>query len=126
MTDTTRTTVTLEQSYMDLVEKLVGVYGATKAQVISRIVQHFFDNSQNFALINDLKIRKRNLDLSKDDIVKEKIKNYLKIYPKGRTIDEFKEDISKSFKIEPEYIIDHLIEWIEKFNLKQEDGIISL
>ena len=37
MTDTTRTTVTLNKSYMSLIDELVDVFGATKAQVISNI-----------------------------------------------------------------------------------------
>ncbi len=35
MTETSRTTVTLNNSYMKLVEELVDVFGATKAQVIT-------------------------------------------------------------------------------------------
>ena len=59
MTETSRTTVTLNNSYMKLIEELVDVFGATKAQVISNIVEYFFNDSKNDPLLEKLRARKR-------------------------------------------------------------------
>ena len=59
MTETSRTTVTLNNSYMKLVQELVDVFGATKAQVISSIVEYFFNDNHNDALLEKLRSRKR-------------------------------------------------------------------
>jgi hypothetical protein len=59
MTETTRTTVTLNKSYMKLIEELVDVFGTTRAQVINNIVEYFFNDSNNDALLEKLRTRKR-------------------------------------------------------------------
>ena len=78
MTETTRTHVTLEKSYMDLVEELVDVYGTTKAQVISNIVQHFFNDSKNDLFLEKLRARKRKIKPPDQIVIEEKIRKYLK------------------------------------------------
>ena len=59
MTDTARVHITLETIYMELVEDLIDIFGATKAQVISNIVQRFFTESINDNFISKLKEMKR-------------------------------------------------------------------
>ena len=39
MTDTSRATVTLDRSLMNLIDEIVGVLGATRPQVINNIVE---------------------------------------------------------------------------------------
>jgi hypothetical protein len=113
MTETTRTTVTLNKSYMKLVEELVDVFGATKAQVISNIVEYFFNDNKNDPLLEKLRVRKRRekapdkLDLDK------RIRKYLK------TADKIPFEIFiDHLKLDPEFVIDHLDEWAELYKFR--------
>jgi len=72
MTETTRTTVTLTPNYMDKIEELVGAFATTKAQVISKIVEKFFDSPENLALIENLRKEKKKKE---DQRIKEEAKN---------------------------------------------------
>jgi hypothetical protein len=120
MTETTRTTVTLNKSYMKLIEELVDVFGATRAQVISNIVEHFFNDSRNDALLEKLRERKRKerppekLDL---DI---RIKKYLKRANKVPF-----EIFIKHLKLDTDYVIENLNEWGEKYNFVLVDNKIT-
>ena len=119
MTDTTRTTVTLTTSIMDLVEDLVGVFGATRAQVISNIVDYFLNDSKNFSLLKELRKRKRKLKHPEDIIIEHKINILLKGANKV-PLDSFLNylDIEESYFYEKNHI------WSQKFKYYLEDNKI--
>ncbi|MFX1393822.1 MAG: hypothetical protein ACFFAH_09635 [Promethearchaeota archaeon] len=119
MTDTARAHVTLEKSYMDLVEELVDVFGATKAQVISNIVQHFFNDNKNDAFLDKLRTRKRKIKPPDKLKIDERIKRYLKRadnIPLDVFIDHLKLDI--------DFVIDNIEEWGIKFKFLLIDNKI--
>ena len=119
MTDTARAHVTLENSYMDLVEELVDVFGATKAQVISNIVQHFFNDNTNDAFLQKLRTRKRKIKPPDKSKIDEIIKRYLKRadnIPLEVFIDHLKLDL--------DFVIDNLEEWGIKFKFLLIDNKI--
>jgi hypothetical protein len=111
MTDTARTHVTLEKSYMELVEELIDVFGATKAQVISNIVQHFFNESKNDAFLEKLRARKRKVKPPDSSEINEKIIEYLK-----RADNIPFEVFINHLKLDPNFVVEHLNEWGEKHN----------
>ncbi|MFX0000703.1 MAG: hypothetical protein ACFE9Q_05715 [Candidatus Hodarchaeota archaeon] len=111
MTETTRTTVTLNKSYMKLIEELVDVFGATKAQVINNIVEYFFNDSNNDPLLNKLRARKRK-DTPPDEYdLDSRIKKYL-----NRADKIPFEVFIDHLKLDAEFVINHLDEWGEKYN----------
>ena len=111
MTETARTTVTLNKSYMRLVEELVDVFGATKAQVISNIVEYFFNDSKNDPLLEKLRERKRKEILPNKEELGNKIRNYLKKADKI-PFDVFVDHL----KLDTEFLINNLNELSEKYN----------
>ncbi len=119
MTDTTRTTVTLTTSIMNLVDDLVGVFGATKAQVIGNIVEYFLNDSKNFTLLNELRKRKRKLKHPEDHILENKINTLLKGANKI-PLDSFLNylEIEESFFYEKNHI------WSQQFKYYLEDNKI--
>ena len=119
MTDTTRTTVTLTTSIMDLVEDLVGVFGATKAQVIGNIVEYFLNDSKNFTLLNELKKRKMKLKPPDYQVIEKKITLLLKGANKI-PLDSFLKflEIGESLFYEKNHI------WSHKFKYYLEDNKI--
>ena len=110
MTETSRTTVTLNNSYMKLVEELVDVFGATKAQVISNIVEYFFNDSHNDALLEKLRARKRKENPPEKAEINEKIRKYLKIADKI-PFDVFIDHLN----LDTEFVINQLDDWGEKY-----------
>ncbi|MBD3193805.1 MAG: hypothetical protein GF317_02040 [Candidatus Lokiarchaeota archaeon] len=119
MTETKRTTVTLSKTYMDLIEDLIGVYGRTQAAVISNIVQHFFNNSSNFPLLEELRSRKKKKPDKKD--IELKIQKVLKGV-KSIQLDHFLEYL----KIDRNFFFDNIEEWKEKFKFQLDyDKIIK-
>ncbi|MFX1365156.1 MAG: hypothetical protein ACFFCE_18025 [Promethearchaeota archaeon] len=119
MTETTRTTVTLNKSYMKLITELVDVFGATKAQVISNIVEYFFNDSKNDPLLEKLRARKRKENPPESLDLDKRIRRYLKSadkIPFNVFIDHLKLDI--------EFVIDHLDEWAEKYDFMYIDNKI--
>ena len=119
MTETTRTTVTLNKSYMKLVEELVDVFGATKAQVISNIVERFFNDSKNDPLLEKLRARKRKEKLPDKIDLDNRIRNYLKRADKI-PFEVFLEHL----KLDTDFVINHLDEWGEKYNFMFTDNKI--
>jgi len=116
MTETTRTTVTLNKSYMKLVEELVDVYGATKAQVIGNIVENFFNNSSNDSLLEKLRARKRKEHPPDPIEIDTRIKKYLKI------VDKIPFNIFvEHLKLDEDFVVNHLDEWGKKYNFKVID-----
>jgi len=113
MTETTRTTVTLNKSYMKLIEELVDVFGATKAQVISNIVEYFFNDNKNDPLLEKLRIRKIKEKVPSKEDLDNKIRNYLKMADKI----PFNVFINH-LKLDSDFVINHLDEWGEKYNFK--------
>ncbi|MFX0188067.1 MAG: hypothetical protein ACFE8A_10050 [Candidatus Hodarchaeota archaeon] len=119
MTDTARTHVTLEKSYMELVEELIDVFGATKAQVISNIVQLFFNESKNDALLEKLRARKRKIKPPDSSEINEKITEYLK------RADNIPFDVFVNhLKLDPNFVVEHLNEWGEKHDFMFIDNKI--
>ncbi len=110
MTETSRTTVTLNNSYMKLVKELVDVFGATKAQVISNIVEYFFNDSHNDSLLEKLRARKRKENPPEKAEINEKIKKYLKIADKI-PFNVFVDHLN----LDTQFVINQLDEWGEKY-----------
>ncbi len=110
MTETSRTTVTLNNSYMKLVKELLDVFGATKAQVISNIVEYFFNDSHNDALLEKLRVRKRKENPPEKAEINEKIRKYLKIADKI-PFDVFVDHLN----LDTEFVINQLDDWAEKY-----------
>ena len=111
MTDTARIHVTLENSYMELVNELVDVYGTTKAQVISNIVQHFFNDSKNDLFLEKLRTRKRKIKPPDEVEIEVKIRKYLK------SSDNIPFNIFiEHLNLDTDYVVYHLDEWSEKYN----------
>ncbi|MFW9828861.1 MAG: hypothetical protein ACFFEY_14815 [Candidatus Thorarchaeota archaeon] len=119
MTETTRTTVTLNKSYMRLVEELVNVFGTTRAQVINNIVEYFFNDSKNDLFLEKLRTRKRKEIIPIKEELEKKIKSYLKIADKI-PFEVFVDHL----KVDPEFIITHLVELGEKNGFKLIDNRI--
>lgn len=121
MTDTKRTTVTLSTNYMNKVEELVDVYATTKAQVISKIVENFFDNPDNIHLLE--KLREEKKKLKKKNQEPEKIENKIDMILKSANkipISNFLDYL----EIDMHYFFDNLPKWQEKFNIYYEDDRI--
>jgi len=119
MTDTKRTTVTLSNIYMDMIDELVGVFGRTQAAVINNIVQNFFNDSNNFALLEELRSRKKKQPIERK--VDEKLEKLLK-GTKSIKLNHFLEYLN----IDRDYLFDHLEDWKNRFNLKLDyDKIIK-
>jgi len=111
MTETKRTTVTFSNIYMNMIDELVGVFGRTQAAVINNIVQHFFNDSNNFALLDELRSRKKKKPI--EEIVVQKLEKLLK-GTKSIKLNHFLEYLN----IDRNYLFDHLEEWKSRFNLK--------
>ncbi|MFX1427120.1 MAG: hypothetical protein ACFFBE_11760 [Promethearchaeota archaeon] len=119
MTETSRTTVTLNNSYMKLIEELVDVFGATRAQVISNIVEYFFNDNKNDPLLEKLRARKRKENPPEEKELMEKIRNYLKIsdqIPFNVFIDHLDLDI--------DFVVSQLDDWAEIFGFMFIDNKI--
>ncbi|MFX1308352.1 MAG: hypothetical protein ACFFB6_06770 [Promethearchaeota archaeon] len=119
MTETTRTTVTLNKSYMKLVEELIDVFGATKAQVISNIVEYFFNDSKNDPLLEKLRARKRKEKVPDKLDLDNRIRKYLKMADKI-PFEVFIEHLN----LDSEFVINHLDEWGEQYNFRIIDNKI--
>jgi hypothetical protein len=119
MTETTRTTVTLNKSYMRLIEELVDVFGTTRAQVINNIVEYFFNDSKNDPLLEKLRSRKRKETLPNKLELDKRIKGYLNRADKI-PFNVFIEHL----KLDPDFIIDHLEELGEEYGFKIIDNRI--
>ncbi|MFX1418481.1 MAG: hypothetical protein ACFE9N_06135 [Promethearchaeota archaeon] len=113
MTETTRTTVTLNKSYMKLVEDLVDVFGATKAQVISNIVEYFFNDSKNDPLLEKLQARKRKEIIPDKGDLEIRIRKYLKRADKI-PFDVFIDHL----KLDAEFLVNNIDELGEKYNFR--------
>ncbi|MFO8019333.1 MAG: hypothetical protein R6U96_11910 [Promethearchaeia archaeon] len=127
MTDTKRTTVTLTTNYMKKVEELIDVYAPTKAQVISKIVENFFDDPDNLTLLEKLREEKQKLLEQKrkkkykhSEVIEEKIDNILKAADRI-PISHF----LKYLKIDIDYFFDKLPDWQEKFHIFYENDKIK-
>jgi hypothetical protein len=119
MTETSRTTVTLNNSYMKLIEELVDVFGATKAQVISNIVEYFFNDSKNDPLLEKLRARKRKENPPETEEIFRKIEKYLKISDQI-PFNVFLEHLN----LDKDFVISQLDDWAEKFDFLFVDNKI--
>jgi len=126
MTDTARTTVTLTERYMKRIEKLVGKFATTRAQVIGKIVESFLDSTDYFSYLKQLK---REREIEEEEMEKKKAK-LPEIYDKrirnvlsGANkipINEFLNYLNIDFT----FFYDMLSEWKDKYNFTYEDGKI--
>ncbi|MFX1522665.1 MAG: hypothetical protein ACFFCC_04070 [Promethearchaeota archaeon] len=119
MTETSRTTVTLNNSYMKLIEGLVDVFGATKAQVISNIVEYFFNDNHNDALLEKLRTRKRKENPPEKTEIDKKISNYLKV-ANNIPFNVFINHLN----LDTDFVISHLEEWGKRFKFVFDDNKI--
>ena len=118
MADTDRTTISLAQFYMDCVEDCIGVLGTSKAQVISKIVEIFFDKPENIDYIEKLKKKRmiaENKKLIPSDIEK-KIVNFLK-FSNNIPIDDFIDFLN----IDKEHLRKNISNCAEKFNFRYDN-----
>ena len=118
MADTDRTTISLAQFYMDCVENCIGVLGTSKAQVISKIVEIFFDKPENIDFIEKLKKRRiiaESKKLALADIEK-KIENFLK-FSNNISIDDFIDFLN----IDKERLRENIAKWAGKFNFRYDN-----
>ncbi len=129
MTDTSRTTVTLSDFNMSLVERLIGILGNTKAQVISSIVENYFRDEKNLELMEKLIELKSSIQEEK---VKEEAKNPELINKKIVNILSTANYIPldsflKYLNINIEYFYDNLANWQKKHNFNvKNDKIIKI
>lgn len=118
MADTDRTTITLAQFYMDCVENCIGILGTSRTQVISKIVEIFFNKLENLEWMDNIRKKRkidenRKLDPAKFD---EKIRNFLKIadnIPLNEFIDFLNIDMDIARK--------NLHFWAEKFDFRLDN-----
>ena len=105
---------------MNLIEELVDVFGATKAQVIANIVEHFFNDSKNDPLLEKLRARKRKEKLPEEIDLNNRIKNYLK------RADKIPFEIFiEHLKLDSDFVINHLNEWGKKYNFMLIDNKVT-
>ena len=126
MTDTARTTVTLTERYMKRIEKLVGKFSTTRAQVIGKIVENFLDSTDYFSYLKQLE---REREIEEEEMEKKKAK-LPEVYDKrirnvlsGANkipINEFLNYLNIDFT----FFYDMLSEWKDKYNFTYEDGKI--
>jgi len=104
---------------MSLIDELVDVFGATKAQVISNIVEHFFNDSKNDPLLEKLRARKRKEKPPEKSDLDTRIRKYLK------RSDRIPFNIFvEHLKLDNEFVINHLDEWGEKYDFMFVDNKI--
>ena len=119
MTDTSRATVTLDRSLMALINELVGVFGATKPQVISNIVELFFNNPKNDLFLEKLKARKRNQNNPDQKTVEILLKEFLQgtnKIPLGTLL--------KHLNIGEAYFWKYNKTWSQEYNYIVEENVI--
>ncbi len=127
MTDTTRTTVTLSEFNMSLIEDLIGILGTTKAQVITAIVERYLQNEENIALIEKLKDLKNRKEIenirekARDPVEIEKKINNLRVSTKTIEILSFLDYL----KIDLEFFYDNLPIWKEEYGFSIDNKLIS-
>lgn len=119
MTNTSRVHVTLEKGYMDLVDELIDVFGATRPQVISNIVQEFFNNPNNDALLNKLRLRKRKIKPPEMEQLEIKIRKYLSV-ANNIPFEVFVEHLN----LNTSFVVENLDKWAEKFDFMFVDNRI--
>jgi hypothetical protein len=119
MTETSRTTVTLNNSYMKLIEELVDVFGATRAQVIGNIVEYFFNDNKNDPLLEKLRARKRKENPPESSELIKKINKFLKISDQI-PFNVFVEHLN----LDADFVISQLDDWADKFDFMFIDNKI--
>ena len=111
MTNTSRVHVTLEKSYSEMVDDLIDVFGATRPQVISNIVQHFFNDPNNDSLLNKLKERKRKISTPDPEILDEKIRKYL-----SRSDNIPFNIFVEHLNLDTDFVVENLDDWGKKYS----------
>ena len=127
MTDTARTTVTLTERYMKRIEKLVGKFATTRAQVISKLVENFLDSTDYFNYLKQLESER---EIEEKEVAK-KLAKLPEVYDKriknvlsganNIPINEF----LNYLKIDSTFFYDNLSEWKDKYNFTYENGLIN-
>jgi hypothetical protein len=95
---------------MKEVDELIGVFGATRAQVMGNIVEYFFNDEKNNSLINRLKERKRNQNEPDEKLLESLIINLLK-GTNSMPLEQF----LKQLNIGEKYFYEHNHIWSEKY-----------
>ena len=118
MADTDRTTITLAQFYMDCVEDCIGILGTSRTQVISKIVEIFFDKPENIEWMDKLRKKREIIENKKLEpaMIEEKIRNFLNISD-NIPIDDFLDFLNIDMDTARKY----LHEWAEKFKFRLDD-----
>jgi GT2 family glycosyltransferase len=101
---------------MKEVEELIGVFGATKAQVISNIVEYFLNDKNNDVLIEKLRKRKRDQNEPDIKIIEERVNIFLK----GANNIPL-ETFLKNLEIGEKYFYENNHIWSEKYGYKIKD-----
>ena len=118
MPERDRTTISLPQFYMDYVEDLVGVISVSRAGVISKIIQIFFDKTENIEYINNLSKARKVMNNKKLDpkILEEKLKEFLE-FSNYISI----QDILEYLNIDMDIFRDNFLNWAKNLNLRYEN-----
>ncbi|MHA1292647.1 MAG: hypothetical protein ACTSQJ_08285 [Promethearchaeota archaeon] len=120
MTNTVRTTVTLTQYYMNKIEKLVGSFSTTRAQVMSKIIENFIDSKKYINIINQIKMEKEvekkeraKKEAKRPEIIEQRIKKIL------AGADEIPLDsFLKYLNIEEDFFYEKVAKWSLKYKFK--------
>ena len=126
MTETDRTQVTLLKFHMELIDDCIGILGYNRSQVISTIIQKFFQDSENQNIIEILKnkreelIRKQFREKDKEpQIIEKKIEKLLSFSDKI-PLNIFIEYLN----IDKEVFYENFDVWAKKFDLHFENSMI--
>jgi len=104
---------------MNLVDELVGVFGASKPQVIGNIVELFFNNPKNDAFLEKLKTRKRNQNNPDQKTVEILLKEFLQGTNKIPL-----DTVLKHLNIGEAYFWKYNKTWSQKYNYLVEENVI--
>jgi len=104
---------------MKEVEELIGVFGATKAQVIGNIVEYFLNDNKNDLILNKLKDRKRKQCPPDNKIIEQRITNILK----GANIIPLNSFL-KYLEIQEDFFFENNHIWSQKYQYILEDNKI--
>ena len=114
-----RTTVTLSNISMNLINELIGVFGNTPAAVISNIVDHFFYYGKFEELLKTLRAKKRELYPPDENELRKKIIDLLSGVEEI-PFDEFIEDL----ELDRKYVIKNFHTWSKTFGIKRKGNMI--
>ncbi|MGQ4873779.1 MAG: hypothetical protein ACP6IY_06875 [Promethearchaeia archaeon] len=121
MTDTQRTTITLTDFYWRKIERLVGKFASTKAQVISKIVENYLDSEAYYNYIKNLEEESKKLG-PKEEEIHLKLTNYISWAADGILLESFISDIMEILNVNRKFVLLKMSEWLKEFRLIIKDG----